>query len=450
MITPSHPSWAFVAALEALSVHDHLCLIYETQEQQFAAVAPYLRVGLGRGEQCLYIADENTVGVVLEGIRQRGIDTDGALRRGSLVLCTKRETYLKQGHFDPGWMIAFLGEAVDSAKRAGFSALRVTGEMTWALGGAPGAERLIEYEAKLNEFLPENDALAICQYNRQRFDPEVLVDVIHTHPLIVYGGLVCHNPYYTPPEEFLTPGQPSLEVERLLANILDRERYESELRSSNEELEATNEQLEEEVQQREAAEARHRAFVEALPDAVLVIDEDGCIRRCTPRVESLFGYTEEELLGQPVETLIPERLRSRHRGHRGRYGSGEVAMAGSRLYRGLRKDGTEFPSEVALSPLESDEGVSTIASVRDISRRKGPEEQGGRHLPEPARRALEDCREALEEVADVARWLAEEGTSGATDRGSELAGRLWDTVARLEPVLDAVLAPARAEGGPSS
>ena len=225
-------------ALERLQPHDHLCLIYETQEEQFAAAIPFMRIGLERGQKCIYIADDNSVSTVLKAMRAHGIGADSAIQSGALSLATKQEAYLKQGYFDPDWMIGFVRETTEAALAAGFSALRVTGEMTWALGGDPGAERLMEYESKLNYFLSQHPCLAICQYNRRRFSPEVILDVVRTHPLVVCGGMVCRNFYYVPPDEFLTPNHPRREVERLLTNIREREQVENELRRARDELEA--------------------------------------------------------------------------------------------------------------------------------------------------------------------------------------------------------------------
>ncbi|MBI4825378.1 MAG: MEDS domain-containing protein [Nitrospirae bacterium] len=215
-------------AIGQLVVHNHLCLIYETREEQFAAVIPFMRIGLERGEKCVYIVDDNTAEMVIREMKAAGIDVDTAVRSGKLDILRKQDAYLKQGYFDPDWMISFLKRATDEAKAAGFSALRATGEMTWMLGGDPGTERLIEYEAKLNYFLPQNDVLAICQYNRSRFSPEIIKDVIYTHPLIIFGGVVCRNFYYVPPDEFLGKEQAAREIDRLLDNIMDREKAEKE------------------------------------------------------------------------------------------------------------------------------------------------------------------------------------------------------------------------------
>ncbi|HEX9046922.1 MAG TPA: MEDS domain-containing protein [Verrucomicrobiae bacterium] len=232
------------AATARLRRHDHLCLIYETAEEQFSAIVPYIKAGLERHEKCLYIADDNTATMVLDALRRGGIAVEAALKSGGLAVLTKQDTYLKDGRFDPDRMIELLEEATDRALREGYSALRVTGEMTWNLGGDPGAERLMEYEAKLNYFLPMHNALALCQYNRRRFRPEVLMDVLYTHPLAICGGMVCRNFYYLPPDEYLKPELVARRLDWLLRNIVDREQAELKLQERSAQLEEKNAELE--------------------------------------------------------------------------------------------------------------------------------------------------------------------------------------------------------------
>jgi len=230
-------------AINKLGVHNHLCLIYESREEQFAAIMPFIRMGLERGEKCFYVADDNTAAVVIDEMKTAGLEVGEALSSGRLVIASKKETYLREGFFDPDHMIAFMQRSLEDAKAAGFSALRVTGEMTWVLGGDEGAQRLMEYEAKLNYFFPANEALAICQYARKRFSPEVIKDVIATHPLVICGGMACENFYYIPPDSFLEGNQVDKEVDRLLGNIKERAKVEDELRRRREALEKTVEEL---------------------------------------------------------------------------------------------------------------------------------------------------------------------------------------------------------------
>jgi signal transduction histidine kinase len=190
--------------LASCATHDHLAFIYENQEEQLDTVVPFLRLGLERGEKAVYIHDDNAAEIVVAAMERHGIDVAGATASGALVIVTKRDAYLRNSEFDPEWMIDFLAAAVESAKAEGFSAVRASGEMSWALGRAENPNsRLLEYECKLNSFFPGHDIAAICQYNRRRFRPETLMRVIHTHPRLVYRGDVCENPYYIAPEIFL-------------------------------------------------------------------------------------------------------------------------------------------------------------------------------------------------------------------------------------------------------
>jgi len=112
------------------------------------------------------------------------------------------------------------------------------------------------------------------------------------------------------------------------------------------------------------------------PDSVIVADSEGRITNVNAQVCQIFGYSREELVGKPVEVLIPERFRSIHPGHRKAYNArpGIRPMGvGLELY-GLRKDGTEFPVDIMLSPVETEEGRVTLAVIRDISERKKSED----------------------------------------------------------------------------
>lgn len=105
------------------------------------------------------------------------------------------------------------------------------------------------------------------------------------------------------------------------------------------------------------------------PDGIVITDAQGVIRGANPRAAELFGYTQEELLGQTIESLMPERFRKRHGGHREEYQANPRTRRmglGQNLF-GLRKDGTEFPADIMLKPIEAPEGPITLCFVRDAT-----------------------------------------------------------------------------------
>src|ERR1700682_352710 len=138
-----------LTALEQLRPQDHLCSIYESPEENLAVAIPFIRIGLDRGEKCVYIADDGTESEVRDAMHAEGIDVERAIATDSLVLEKKESAYLKNGSFDPEWMFTFWADATAKAISQGFSALRATGETEWVVRGAPGLERWIEYERRL-------------------------------------------------------------------------------------------------------------------------------------------------------------------------------------------------------------------------------------------------------------------------------------------------------------
>lgn len=156
---------------------------------------------------------------------------------------------------------------------------------------------------------------------------------------------------------------------------------------------------------------RFRELLEAAPDAIIEVDQDGRIVLLNKVTEQLFGYSREELLGQTVEVLIPERARAGHHAHRNRYwNQPSTRPMGSGLkLEGQRKDGSKFPVEISLSPVQFEEGFRVSAIIRDVTERR---------LAEEALRAVQ--------VAHTAELSAKNRELASRNEEVERANRLKD------------------------
>jgi len=192
-----------ITKITDLEPGDHLCCIYETEEEHRNVLTPFIKEGLEANQKVIYIVDANTAEEILDYLRETDYPPEHYRDSGQLLLLTGDESYLKGGTFDPDAMIDLLEKETEKALNQGYSALRVTGEMTWALRGHPGSDRLMEYENKLNRFFPNHQALGLCQYDRTQFDPEVLLGVLRTHPIAVIGNETYENFHYIPPGKLL-------------------------------------------------------------------------------------------------------------------------------------------------------------------------------------------------------------------------------------------------------
>jgi PAS domain S-box-containing protein len=130
------------------------------------------------------------------------------------------------------------------------------------------------------------------------------------------------------------------------------------------------------ITDRKRAEEKFRGLLEAAPDAMVVVDVKGVIQLVNSQTERMFGFDRLELVGQPVEMLVPKRFRKRHaRNREGYYGEHPVRPMGIGLdLYGYRKNGTEFPVEISLSPLETEDGLLVSAAIRDVTQRKRMED----------------------------------------------------------------------------
>lgn len=197
--------------------------------------------------------------------------------------------------------------------------------------------------------------------------------------------------------------------------------------------------------------ALFRGLLEAAPDAILLVNPEGNIVLVNAQTEALLGYRREELVGQPVERLIPDRVRERHVASRHRYVQDPKTrpMGAGLELAARRKDGTEFPVEISLSPMRTDDGTLIIGILRDVTERKRAEEQlraqakqleaKVREMDDFTHVVSHDLKEPLRGIEAFAGFLLEDYGDRLDDQGKRYLNFLKQSAVRMKDLIHDLL-----------
>jgi PAS domain S-box-containing protein len=214
-----------------------------------------------------------------------------------------------------------------------------------------------------------------------------------------------------------------------------------------------------EIASREAAELRFRHVVEAAPNPMVIADNDGRITLVNSQSLAKFGYEREELIGQPIEVLVPERFRAGHAGYRNGYLIAPVArpMGTGRDLFGRRKDGSEFPVDISLSPVDTADGMQVIAAVTDITEHKLAQEKlrqanqalasANKELEAFAYSTSHDLRQPLRGMTGFAEILLQDYGGKLDAAGKDYLQRIQAAAKRMGQLIDDLLGLARVSRG---
>jgi len=185
----------------------HMCFIYNDDGERRKVISKFLEAGLQEREKIAYFADTMDPAEVDRWLKTMGVDMTDPAKTGRFAITVAEKTYCPNGRFEPETMLNTLRTFHRTVLEQGYPGSRVSGEMSWALRGIPGSDRLIEYEALVNDVLVTHPVTAICQYDARRFSGELVFNVLKVHPMMIVHGQVVKNPYYIQPQEFLRQAQ---------------------------------------------------------------------------------------------------------------------------------------------------------------------------------------------------------------------------------------------------
>jgi len=173
-----------------------MCYVYADDREHQETVSKFVESALSEREWVSYFADVPSAEDLPAHLTHLGIRLPQERTTGHFEGDLAHRVYCPDGTFIPQRMLDQVRELYLESVRAGYSGARATGEMSWALKGLPGSERLIEYESGLNAVVRECPATLVCQYDARRFSGATLYDVLNVHPYMIVRGQIVRNPYY--------------------------------------------------------------------------------------------------------------------------------------------------------------------------------------------------------------------------------------------------------------
>jgi hypothetical protein len=175
--------------------HRHLCAFFDSADDEYRTLLPFVGDGLQAGERAFHLVDPGGVAAHRSALAMSGIDLPAAERRGQVEIVTWQQAPLDGGHLDQDRVLAFIAGVLERGRRQ-YPLTRVVAQMNWAADRRRDAERVLELEARLDALLTGQRDLLVCVYHAHRLSGEMVVAMMHTHPLVVLGGTVHESPFH--------------------------------------------------------------------------------------------------------------------------------------------------------------------------------------------------------------------------------------------------------------
>jgi DcmR-like sensory protein len=181
----------------------HVCAFFNSDEEEYGVLLPFIKEGFECDDKAIHVVNPGQRQEHLRRLTEAGIDHGSAEERGQLEVRTNTDEYLRDGRFDQDRMLDAFEHMASGNAKGPFPRSRIVCRMDWAGDGTSHIEDVIEFESRVNDVWVRHNDAVICTYHLQKFGGETVIDIMRTHPMIIIGGVLQHNPFYVPPNAFL-------------------------------------------------------------------------------------------------------------------------------------------------------------------------------------------------------------------------------------------------------
>lgn len=199
---PTSPNRRVTVAGKSLQPPRHICCFFDSRDEQYDLLIPYLLEGLTNGERLVTIMDREVLDDHLERLKKGGLATQSAHDTGQMCTLCSEDTYLAGGTFSKQRMRGLLEAELASVSKSTYAGLRTCGDMRWVRQNMPEIKDVLEYESEVNALLDDHDATFMCIYDSSHVSGRSMVDILATHSCVIIGNVVYENPYFMKPEEY--------------------------------------------------------------------------------------------------------------------------------------------------------------------------------------------------------------------------------------------------------
>lgn len=181
----------------------HACYLYDDDNLRDKEIGKFFETGFIKGEKVSYCTDNKNPEEIMDWLINMGVSTPKGDKAEQFSISNTQNTYYPNKKFVPDDILNTLRTFYQKVFNEGYKGVRISYDMSWALKGILGSERLMEYEALVNNILHDHPITVVCQYDARRFTGVSILDVLKVHPMIFVHGQIVQNPYYMKPQEYL-------------------------------------------------------------------------------------------------------------------------------------------------------------------------------------------------------------------------------------------------------